>query len=80
MTDGRAQQIPRLDVRVLVLSASLRRNSLNSQLAGLTGQCIEANGGGVTVKSLAEFDMPSYDQDVQDEKGFQRAPRHSALR
>jgi chromate reductase, NAD(P)H dehydrogenase (quinone) len=70
MTAGHAQEGPRLDVRVLVLSASLRRNSLNTQLAGLTGQCIEANGGGVTVKCLAEFDMPSYDQDVQNEEGF----------
>jgi len=70
MADGHTQQVPRLDVRVLVLSASLRRNSLNAQLAGLTGQCIEANGGGVTVRCLAEFDMPSYDQDVQNEEGF----------
>ncbi len=80
MTDGGTQQTPRLDVRVLVLSASLRRDSLNARLAGLTGQCIEANGGRVTVRSLADFEMPHYDQDVQEQEGFPAgadALRHS---
>lgn len=57
-------------VRVLVLTASLRRASLNTRLAELAGRCITANGGMVTVSCMAEFDMPSYDQDLQEEDGF----------
>jgi len=70
MTDGHTEQPRRFDVRVLVLSASLRRSSLNARLADLTGRCIEANGGSVAVKCMDDFEMPYYDQDVQDQEGF----------
>jgi chromate reductase, NAD(P)H dehydrogenase (quinone) len=70
MADARAQRGPRQDVRILVLSASLRRQSLNTRLADLTGRCMEANDGTVTVKCMADFAMPSFDQDVQDHDGF----------
>ena len=61
---------PREPVRFLVFSASLRRGSLNSQLAELAAKCISANGGQVDVASMRDFDAPSYDQDVQHEEGF----------
>ena len=61
---------PREPVRFLVFSASLRRGSLNSQLAELAATCISANGGQVDVASMRDFDAPSYDQDVQHEEGF----------
>ena len=61
---------PREPVRFLVFSASLRRGSLNSQLAELAAACISANGGQVDVASMRDFDAPSYDQDVQHEEGF----------
>jgi chromate reductase, NAD(P)H dehydrogenase (quinone) len=70
MPDAAAQPIRREAVRVLVLSASLRQQSLNARLAQLTAQCITANGGIVTVNCMAGFEMPDYDQDVQDEEGF----------
>ena len=70
MADDRARRGSRQDVRILVLSASLRRHSLNARLADLTGQCIGANDGTITLKCVAEFEMPSYDQDVQDRDGF----------
>ncbi len=73
MADASAERGPRREVRILVLSASLRRQSLNTRLADLTGHCIEANEGTVTVKCMAEFEMPSYDQDVQDRDGFPAA-------
>ena len=57
-------------VRFLVFSASLRRGSLNSQLAELAATCISANGGQVDVAAMRDFDAPSYDQDVQHEQGF----------
>ena len=61
---------PREPVRFLVFSASLRRGSLNSQLAELAATCISANGGQVDVAAMRDFDAPSYDQDVQQEQGF----------
>jgi chromate reductase, NAD(P)H dehydrogenase (quinone) len=61
---------PREPVRFLVFSASLRRGSLNSQLAELAATCISANGGQVDVAAMRDFDAPSYDQDVQHEEGF----------
>ncbi len=57
-------------VSFLVFSGSLRRDSYNSKLAGLAAAVIEANGGDATVASMADFDSPSYDQDVQQAEGF----------
>ena len=57
-------------VRVLVFSASLRSESLNSRLARLAAATVEANGGDVDLASMEEFDAPSYDGDVQVTDGF----------
>jgi chromate reductase, NAD(P)H dehydrogenase (quinone) len=57
-------------VRYLVFAGSLRRNSHNSKLAALATVAIRANGGETDVASMAEFDVPSYDQDVEDAEGF----------
>ena len=70
MPDTTARSVRREPVRVLVLSASLRQKSLNARLAHLTALCIAANGGIVTLNCMAEFEMPSYDQEVQDDRGF----------
>jgi NAD(P)H-dependent FMN reductase len=59
----------------LVFSASLRGGSLNSRLAALAASCIEANGGEVDMASMAEFDCPSYNADVQDRDGFPAGAR-----
>lgn len=61
--------VPRSPIRLLVFSASLRAQSLNSRLAELAAVTIEANGGEVDRASMREFDCPSYDQDLQEE-GF----------
>jgi chromate reductase, NAD(P)H dehydrogenase (quinone) len=61
---------PREPIRFLVFSASLRNQSLNSQLARLTMRLITANGGTVDAATMAEFDCPSYDMDVQVESGL----------
>jgi NAD(P)H-dependent FMN reductase len=66
MNDGRTRE----PVRVLVFSASLRTESLNSRLAQLAAATVEANGGDVDLASMAEFDAPSYDADVQSSDGF----------
>ena len=49
---------------------SLRRGSLNTQLAGLAAAAIEASGGQVDVATMRDFDAPSYNQDAQRDEGF----------
>jgi chromate reductase len=61
--------VPREPVRYLVFSASLRADSLNTRLARLAAVTIEANGGEVDIASMREFDSPSYDADVQRDRG-----------
>lgn len=53
-------------VRFLVFSASLRAESLNTRLARLVASSIEQHHGIVDLATMAEFDAPSYDQDLQD--------------
>jgi chromate reductase, NAD(P)H dehydrogenase (quinone) len=60
----------RESVRFLVFSASLRSESLNTRLANLAAVTIEANGGEVDRATMRDFDVPSYDADVQDGEGF----------
>src|SRR3712207_4838536 len=61
---------PRESVRFLVFSASLRAESLNSRLARLVARTIERHGGTVDLASMADFDAPSYDQDIEQSSGF----------
>jgi chromate reductase, NAD(P)H dehydrogenase (quinone) len=65
-------------LRFFVLSASLRRESLNERFARRAAQCFSANGGDVDLSSLADFEMPLYDQDIQDGEGY--PPGAEALR
>ncbi len=73
--DARTAREP---VSYLVFSASLREGSLNTRLARLAASTIEANGGGVNLASMGEFDAPSYDADAQRNGGF--PPGAEALR
>ena len=61
---------PREPIRLLVFSASLRANSLNTRLVRLAADRIEAHGGTVDFALMHDFDVPSYDQDMQDTEGF----------
>ena len=56
-------------VRVLVFAASLRRESLNGRLADLAAVTAEAQGAVVDRAAMADFDCPSYDQDVEHGDG-----------
>jgi NAD(P)H-dependent FMN reductase len=53
-----------------VFSASLRQDSLNTQLAELAATVIESNGGLVDLEPMRLFDSPAYDDDVQRDEGF----------
>jgi chromate reductase, NAD(P)H dehydrogenase (quinone) len=54
-------------LNVLVFGASLRRGSLNDRLAGLAQQVVESRGARVDRGTMAEFDCPSYDGDIESE-------------
>jgi len=59
MNNGQGQ------INLLVFSASLRRESLNTQLAELAALVIEKNGGTVDFASMEEFDCPSFNQELE---------------
>jgi chromate reductase, NAD(P)H dehydrogenase (quinone) len=61
--------------RFLVFSASLRFGSYNTMLAALALRTITANGGDVDLANMAEFDAPSFNQDVQRDDGLPPGPR-----
>ena len=57
-------------VRVLLFSASLRAESLNTRLATLARGVLERIGARVELVAMREFDAPSYDQDAEARDGF----------
>jgi chromate reductase, NAD(P)H dehydrogenase (quinone) len=61
-------------VRFLVFSASLRANSLNTQLAKLAAGVIEKHGGKVDFASMGEFDAPSFNQDLEGNDSPPKGP------
>ncbi len=52
-------------IRFLIFSASLRNDSLNTQLAKLAASVIEKNNGVVDFANMSEFDCPSFNQDLE---------------
>jgi chromate reductase, NAD(P)H dehydrogenase (quinone) len=57
-------------VRFLAFSASLRAESLNSELIRLATTTIEANQGEVDLAAMHDFDVRSYNADVKSREGF----------
>lgn len=60
----------RESLEVLVFSASLRAESINSRLASLAVTVFERLGASVAFASMSEFDAPSYDGDVEAVHGL----------
>ena len=52
-------------LKILVFSASLRKESLNTRLAKLAAKVIEKNGGIADFANMSEFDCPSMNQDLE---------------
>ena len=52
-------------LRILIFSASLRHDSLNTKLTKLAASAIKKNGGIVDYANMSEFDCPSYNQDLE---------------
>jgi chromate reductase, NAD(P)H dehydrogenase (quinone) len=57
-------------LRVFVLGASLRGDSLNDRLATLAARVVEGGGAEVDLARISDFDAPFYDQDVEAEEGI----------
>jgi NAD(P)H-dependent FMN reductase len=55
-------------LRFLVFSASLRTGSLNTKLAKQAAAIIQKNGGIVEFADMSEFDCPSFNQDIEEQK------------
>ena len=64
----------RAQIRVLVFHASLRDGSHNDKLATLASQCMERLGATIERASMADFDCPSYDFDVENEAAISQPP------
>lgn len=61
---------PREPISFLVFAASLRTGSLNAKLVRSAADIIETHGGTVDYAFMTDFDVPSYDQDMQESEGF----------
>ena len=59
----------RQPVHIVVLSASLRHDSLNARLARLASRIIRGKGVTVECSGLGDFDCVSYDYDAEQEAG-----------
>ena len=57
-------------LKVLVFAASLRTESLNRKLAALAARVAAENGATVDLASMRDFDVPSYDGDIDLAQGI----------
>jgi NAD(P)H-dependent FMN reductase len=57
-------------LRVLIVGGSLRRDSLNNQLAGLAARAIRSDGHLAELTTIGDFDCPFYDGDVEADSGI----------
>src|SRR5690349_13998648 len=57
-------------LRLLIFSASLRKDSLNTRLVKLASTVVEKNGGRVDYADMKEFDCPSFDGDLEQKSGI----------
>ena len=57
-------------LHVLIVGASLRRKSLNNRLASLAAAAVTRSGSHADQTTIADFDCPFYDGDVEIESGI----------
>ena len=70
MPDDRGTHAHKPELRVLVFSASLRNDSLNTQLSHLAARHASRFGAVVDLASMRDFDVPSYDPDTEARTGI----------
>jgi len=66
---------PNPKLKVLVFAASLRAESLNRKLAALAARIAEESGVGVDFASMQDFDVVSYNGDVEAAHGIPTGAR-----
>ena len=54
--------------KILAFSGSLRKESLNHKLCVIAAAGVEKAGGQCTVIRLADYELPVYNQDIEDEQ------------
>ena len=64
-----------MDIRILAISGSSRRDSLNRKLLEIAAQGARDAGAAVTVAQLTDFDLPIYDGDLEAERGLPNGAR-----
>lgn len=57
-------------IKILLFSASMRKDSLNTKLAALAKGILERNGAEVHFADIADFDCPSYNGDSEAQTGI----------
>ena len=57
-------------LKVIGFGASLRADSLNRKLAALAARCTEQSGAVVDHASMRDFEVPSYDGDLEKAQGI----------
>ena len=62
-------------LNVLIFAASLRADSLNRTLANLAAKVAQQGGAHVDHASMREFDVPSYDGDIERAEGIPKGAR-----
>jgi NAD(P)H-dependent FMN reductase len=65
-----APPIPSEKLKVLVFGASLRAESLNGKLAAAAARAATRLGAVVDLASMADFDVPPYDGDLESGEGI----------
>lgn len=65
-----ADTSPAPKLNVLVFAASLRKDSVNRQLAALAARVARAAGATVDLASMHDFDVPLYDGDLEASEGI----------
>ncbi len=68
--NGHEEPERREPTRILIFGASLRAESLNVKLAKLASRSIERHGAQCDFASMAEFDCPGYNGDVEATEGL----------
>jgi chromate reductase, NAD(P)H dehydrogenase (quinone) len=65
----------RTKLHVMVVGASMRKESLNVRLATLAAQTVRARGAEAHQPRMAELDCPAYNQDVETTTGIPQGAR-----
>ena len=70
MSDARGSDAHKPELRVLIFSASLRNDSLNTKLSQLAARHASRLGAVVDLAAMREFDVPSYDPATEAQVGI----------